>query len=239
MSPDRSLGKAFRKIVEICTAGPGIVALLVLLSWIIGKPMLGTWGSGNIPMAPGTAGLMLLLSCAFFLRMGRPDNSVVIKFAFFSAVCIGVVSLLALGQFFFHFDLMVEQWQAFSASPSEMAGDMVMGRISPMTALFFLATALAFGFQLPSWAGNRPYRQTASLLVLIVFIISLLILLSYGVGAPLFISGQAVPLSFLTAVSFIFLSLGLLATAGSGYLAAFLALRRVPKPPAFFHYSFF
>jgi len=97
MNPDRTLEKAFRQIVEVCAAGPGLLALLVLFSWILGRPMLGAFGSNYLPMAPGTAGLMLILSCSLILHRRRPGNSAVYKFSLFSAGITLIISLLMLG----------------------------------------------------------------------------------------------------------------------------------------------
>jgi PAS domain S-box-containing protein len=214
MNPDRPTEKAFRWMVEICTIGPGIIALSALLIRIIDKPTLSVWGSGNIPVAPGTAGLMLLLSCALFLHRHRPENSAVKRFSWVAIGCTEAISLFVVGQFFFNFELMVKQWQVFSSSPSELGGNLTLGKISPLTALFFLSAALSFGFQLKPWAGNRRFRQAASWLILTVLLASVLIAFSHGVGAPLTFDGQIVPMAVLTAVSFALLSLGILVNVG-------------------------
>ncbi len=215
MNPDLPLEKKLKQLVEICSAGPGIMALLVLVSWISGRPMLGAFGSSYMPMAPGTAGLVLLLSCAFYLQQHRPENLVLHRFAFFSVSFTGGIALLILGQFLLGFDLSLDQRLPFFIGQTDKAGDFSPVIMTSLTALVFLGTALSFGLQLTTLGRNRRYRQAASLLALSIFFFSLLTLLSYGVGAPLLSGGQTFPMAVLTAVSFILLSLGILINSGA------------------------
>ena len=215
MNPERPLEKGFRRLIEVCIISPGVLALLVLLSWILGQPNLGAFGPDDIPMAPSTALLVLWLSCVLSLRRRRPENQTVYKFALFSVGCTGVISLLVLGQFILNFDQMIEQWMAFTASKTDLVKNISYGRMSPLTALAFLGTALAFGCALPPLTSRRRYRQTASVLALVVFTVSLLILLNFGVDSPLLFGGQSIPMAVLTAISFVFLSFGILVSAST------------------------
>ncbi|MCJ7833017.1 MAG: hypothetical protein MUQ20_01355, partial [Deltaproteobacteria bacterium] len=230
MNPDRPLEKVFRRLIEVCIAGPGVLAVLVLLSWIFGRPMLGAFGHEYIPMAPSTAWLMILLSSSLFLHRHRPSKPSTRRFALFSIVTIGVVSLLILGQFFFGFDLPVEQRLVPS---TETIRDIPIGRMSPLTALSFLGSALAFWFALPPLAVHRSYRQAASAMALAVLLISLISLFSYGIGAPLIFGSRIIPMAFFTAVSFVFLGLGILVTAGSDTWPLFLLKSGYLSPSLF------
>ncbi len=219
MKPDRPFDKAFRRLIEVCVAGPGLLAILVLLSWIFDAWRIGALGREYIPMAPSTAWLMLLLSFGLLLHRLCPPQPVTRGFALLAVIIAGAMGLLVLAQFFLGFELPVEQWLA----PTTIrVGDISIGRMSPLTASAFLFTALAFWFVQPPLAGRRFFQQTAPFLALSVLLFSLFVILSYGAGAPLLYGGQTIPMALITAVSFALLSFGLLITAGPE--TSFLAL---------------
>ncbi|MDO8785707.1 MAG: hypothetical protein Q7J12_05765, partial [Syntrophales bacterium] len=71
----------------------------------------------------------------------------------------------------------------------------------------------AFLFELPPFGHRHSSRQIASLLALITFLTSLVVLLSYLAGTPLLYDRRTVPMAVLTAVSFALLSLSILTAA--------------------------
>jgi PAS domain S-box-containing protein len=231
MNSDQPLKKVFRWLIEACLIGPGLLALLVLLSWIFGRPMLTAFGPEYIPMAPGTAGLMILLSWSLFLQRHRPSNRSTRRFGYFSIFIAGVISLLVLSQYFIGFDFPVKQWLA---SHIKTARDIPIGSMSPLTALSFLGASLSFCFELPPWGVRPGYRQTASVAALAVLIVSLVVLFSYGIGAPLLYSWRVIPMALLTAVSFAFLGISLLREAGSQTWPLSLLKSEYLSPALFF-----
>ena len=217
--------------MEACVIGPGLLAFLVLLSWISGRPMLGAFGPEYIPMAPGTAGLMILLSGSLFLQRHRPSTRSTRRFGTFSIIIVGVISLLVLSQTFIGLDFPLEQWLA---SRAKTARDIPLGRMSPLTAFSFLGTSLALWFELLPLGVRRGYRQMASLAALAVLMVSLVILFGYGIGAPWLYGGWLFPMALLTAVSFAFLGIGLLRAAGSQTWPLSLLKSEYVSPALFF-----
>ena len=70
-----------------------MVALLVLLSWTLRRWRLGALGSGYVPMAPSTAGLIILLGGAIFVYNRWPGLAT--RYAsLLAAVSTGGISLL-------------------------------------------------------------------------------------------------------------------------------------------------
>ncbi len=151
--------------------------------------------------------------------------------ATFSIIIVGVISLLVLSQTFIGLDFPVEQWLA---SHTKTARDIPAGRMSPLTALSFLGISLALWFELPPLGVRRGYRQTASVAALAVLMVSLVILFSYGIGAPLLYSWRVVPMALLTAVSFAFLGISLLRAAGSHTWPLSLLKSEYLSPALFF-----
>jgi PAS domain S-box-containing protein len=86
--------------------------------------------------------------------------------------------------------------------------------MSPLTAVFFLLADLAFGCELPPLNRQWRWRQLAAWLALAVVLLSLFILLSYGLAVPFLYGSKTIPMALLTAVAFLSLGCSLLAGAG-------------------------
>ena len=187
------------------------VALLVLFLWLSGQWRLGTLGSNWIPMAPSTALLLLALASAAWLGQRRPDSAPEYRFGLAVGLSVLAMSLLIGIQILFDVHLPVERWLT---NTSETVGQIPVGRMSPLTAVVFLLTSLAFLLELPRGSRCRAARQMAAVLALIALLIGCGIGLSYILHGPLLYGGTVVPMAALTATAFILISLGLLLAAG-------------------------
>lgn len=212
MKPDLPVKKTFPRLISICAAGVVVLTLLVLLSWLVGRAELGALGSEYMPMAPSTANLLLLLGAGLFLYSRWPSQPTVQWLSFLAVVVTVAMGLLVWAQQFWSFEWPVERWLAPTTAT---AGEYPVGRMSPLTALTFLAAAFAFWLELPPMASRRACRQVAVALALLVLMVGLVVFLSYLAAAPVLYGGPAIPMALLTAVAFALLGLGLLLTAGA------------------------
>ncbi len=131
----------FHRAVESCAAAAGVLALLVLLGWLSGNWRITTLGYDYVPMSPGTALSMILLSCGVFAYRIWPSRQATRRFAFLAVFSVAVVSLLTCAQLCFDFESPVDRWLAPAVGH---VGDIAIGRMSPLTAVVFLFCAWAF-----------------------------------------------------------------------------------------------
>jgi len=192
----------------VLTAG---IALLALLSWILGQWRVGALGSNYVPMAPSTGLLFLGLAGAAWLEHRRPDSVAVNRFGFTMGFGVLVMSLLIGIQILFDVQLPVAHWLS---RPTETVGQIPVGRMSPLTAALFILSSLAFLLECAPKSRCRSRRQAAAMLGVVVLLCSGGVGLSYLLHEPLLYGGTVVPMAALTAAAFILIGLGLLLAAG-------------------------
>ena len=186
-----------------------------LATWRLDQWRIATFGSGYIPMAPLTAALFVVLGLAVYARIRREDSAAVRSGAAIVAVVTAVIAGLSLLQAWGAFPL---PWDDWMVSPLARAGALPVGRVSPLTAIVFLFSALAL------LAGSRrlerhPVARWISPAAAVMGIaIALVVILSYAAGAPVLYGGPSVPMALLTAIAFVFLDSGLLAFGTEGEL---------------------
>ena len=112
MRPNLDFDEAFRRSTELCAAAAGGLAFLALLSWGLDAWRIGALGRDYVPMAPSTACLPILLSCAVVGRGRFPARLAANRFAVVVALTAGAMSLLVWAQHLFGFELPVERWLA-------------------------------------------------------------------------------------------------------------------------------
>ena len=157
------------------------IGLLALLGWILDMPVLTTWETNTLPMAPCTALLSILFGAALgFKAKGSPTRITRLLTTLF--VWVGTMIALLL----FTLRLLAIYWsvELLGLHITGMLGDTPIGFVSLITALCFL---LANGGLLIALPGS--HRLWRSYLVLglagLVILVSCLLLLSYFNGLPL------------------------------------------------------
>jgi len=205
-----TLSRTRRIVASSLFAAAGVLSLLVLASWCLGRWRAAAMGRDYIPVSPSTAWLFFLLSVCVLVNLFRASGRLAGGLRLVVVLTVAGVSLLILAQDMFHFQVPVERWLA----PEGMrVGLIPVGRMSPLTAVTFLLVASALLLQWPPLGASRGCRRTASLLVLAVLSIALVVLMGYAAGAPLLYSGQTIPMALLTAILFLQVGLGVLLTA--------------------------
>ncbi len=194
-------------ISSLLVAGTGLIALL---GWGLKLSFLTSFGPGKIPMSPSTALLFVLYGIVFFLRPGVAWSR--------EADRVGIVSiasgmLVALLLFFLSILGIHPAFEHLGFPPLGTLGAAPIGHISPVAAVCFLLAGLSF-FALPpsvtnGWRRARMALYLASLLVGG----SLVLLLAYLFGTPLFYTGVFIPPALNTSIAFLLLGIALFCLA--------------------------
>ena len=186
------------------------ISLLAIAGWIFNQPILASLSPEYIPMAPATA-LIFLGVCGswFMLRVSPARHWIRMLVQAGLAGMLIIVLILALN---YMTRLGPDLEQLLYPDPA-LLGNIITARMSPLTALgFFLA--IPASLLLTMRQPGKPLRTATAGLSLVVFILSGLNIFGYLYGVPFFYGGTLIPVAITTALSFLFLSLGLLMIAG-------------------------
>jgi len=184
------------------------ISLLAIVGWVFNFQPLASFGADFIPMAPSTALVFLALCVAWLIDRyypARPRLTILVQ-----SILLGMLSIvfiLALG-YFTGFNL-----EIILFPNSVEFGQFESIQMSPLTGMGFILAIPAFLLMTGRVPGKHN-KSTAAILALIVLILSSINILGYIYGAPLFYGGKLIPVAVTTAISFFFLSMSLLMTAG-------------------------
>lgn len=177
------------------------VSGVALLGWIVGRPVLAGFSAHYIPMAPATALCFLVLAGSALLLSLRRESAWARLAAVFAAGPPILASSAILIRFFTGFGVDIE-WPLFPHLVR--AGEVLIGRMSPLTAALFLPAALALLFLGLPGEGRRVSRLAGGLSAAVI-LLAAAVLLGYLYGTPLLYGGTVIPMALPTALSFLFL----------------------------------
>ncbi len=186
------------------------ISVLALIGWLVNKPILASFSSAYIPMAPGSGLILLGLWSTWCIRRVFPARG---------GTRI-VILVLQLGMFILVVLLAVRAMTGFGPDLEKIIypnppsfGLITSGRMSPLAAagLFLAIPAMLITTGLNP---SQRAKNITAILALVLFTFSGILLIGYFYGAPLFYGGTTIPVAFTTSLSFFFLSLGVLMMAG-------------------------
>lgn len=192
------------------------VALAALAGWVVGVRVLASWGNDNIPMAPGTAALFLVLGGALMAAPHRRPGLLLAARA--GAVLIIAFSVFRLGEIVAGFPPLSGWFRVMS--PEGYVRGVPIGQMAAVTAVTFIIS----GGSLLCMTLPRPSGTTydvAGMLAIVAGAMGFTFGLAYVTGTPILYNGDAIPMALSTAAGF--------ALVGAGILAA-LVLTDVPEP---------
>ncbi len=198
VNPDalsRSLRRGAQSIASFVVA----IGALAVVVWLAGGGDQLTFGPRQVPMAPGT-GLLCMLLGAALLREGaaKPDGVLWRADQTIAATALALALSFVASQSF-GFDLAFERWLS---STDEVRGAIRIGRTSLITALLFAAIALSILLR-----GVRGKRGVQSVILSLVLASGVVILQGYALGAPLLYGGDIIPVAAPTATLIVMCSL--------------------------------
>jgi len=218
MSKETGTQGTFERSAAICMAIVCAISLLAGAGWLFNRPILASLNPKFIPMPPATAIIFLGLCGAWLIQRIFPSRRGMSTLVQATQVGMLIIVIILALRYFTGLGPDLEKI-LYPAPP--MFGKFSSARMSPLSALGFFLAIPAFLLM----TGSKPGTHTKSVspvLSMTLFIFSSLICLGYLYGAPPFYGGTLIPVALTSALSFWFLSLGLLMTAGtSGWPARF------------------
>ncbi|MBW7865219.1 MAG: PAS domain S-box protein [Candidatus Hydrogenedentes bacterium] len=199
-----------RRWIFLFGAVPPLLGLTALAGWCLRVPVLASLVPNRIPMAPSTA-LFFILFGAMLIVWAAPQRRHGVK----NALAAVLSALVAASALLLVTSLMGIQFPVERLGFAEwpLFGAMAVGHMSPVTALCFLLTGMAF----LSVLGPPPLPRRRVVLSLCLsgplLIAASVMLLAYLYGVPLFYIGAFIPPAAPTCAAFAALgmALGLLA----------------------------
>ena len=199
---NRRRGK-FRNLSLVCACIALGLGILTFVGWISGIQLLASVRAKYIPMAPSTALCFSLLGIAIILNSRRPVRSWLVRLLAMIALTIACAKLVEfVGGF--HFD--IDKW--FVRNPG-MFGAVPTGRMSPITAIDFVFTAIGV-----CALTGRLMQRWAGVLGSVATVISTIVLVGYWYGTPLLYGGRIIPVAFSTACAFFLCGVAIITASG-------------------------
>ena len=182
------------------------LSLLALIGWLSSSPWLTALWPGGIPMAPSTALLFLLngSSLLFWIRFLKTKKLYTLS-SFLAWVGIIIAALLLV---FSSYGIYL-QAEYLGMNISGLVGGAPIGHMSPLTALCFVMAGMSLLFQ--HHDGKR--LLLSFWLVAVLSLVSLILIVGYLVGAPLFYGTGIIPPAMTTSLAFLMLGIALLSSA--------------------------
>lgn len=186
------------------------IGLLALLGWILDTPVLTSWQTNTLPMAPFTALLSILFGGVFVFNAKRSTSRITFMLTIFLAWIGAMIAL-----WLFTLRILNSYWsiELLGLNIAGMLGDAPIGYISPITALCFLLANLAFLITLPQGSHRLWRGYLASILAGLLTLVSFTLLLSYFFGLPLPISNGLIRPALNTSFILLLMGIGLLIVA--------------------------
>lgn len=193
-----------------------LVAGLVLAGWLLDISALKSVLPGLVTMKANTAVAFIAAAVALWLLAAESRDRRVRRVADGCALGVAAVGLLTLCEYLFGWDLRLDQW--LFREPPGAPGTFSPGRMAPTTALNFLL----LGAALVGLDARPPHgRRLAEGLTLTAAFIALLALIGYAYNVPAFYGiAHYTRMALHTALLFLLLCAGVLASRRDGWLAA-------------------
>ncbi|MBI5419354.1 MAG: response regulator [Deltaproteobacteria bacterium] len=205
---------SFDRAAFLCGAGAALLALVALLGWILGLPLLASIHPRYIPMAPSTAVSFLLLGAILSIQSRGPLRDSARWLTAGLSALVSASGLIVFGAS--HVGGAHPIDSLFQPDPG-MLGTIPMGRMSPATgAMFFLAGFAMCLLALPGGGKGRDASGSdlAGILGSLIVTAGLTFLLGYLYGKPLLYGGGIIPVALPTAFAFLLQGIGFVAAAG-------------------------
>jgi len=195
------------RIFSLLAAGTGFIALI---GWGFRIPLLSSLGPARIPMAPSTALLFVLYGIAVFSHPGLTGGGRAYRL---SLVLNSACMLAALLLFFLSILGIHPSFEHMGFPVFGTVGGAPIGHMSPVAAGCFLLSGLSF-FALPPSVTDWSLRVKAALgLASLLVAASMVLLLAYLFGTPLFYTGSFIPPALNTCIAFLSLGIAMLGLA--------------------------
>ncbi|WP_347273049.1 EAL domain-containing protein [Candidatus Kuenenia sp.] len=196
---------------QICSGVVAGVGAIGLLGWISNSQLLASIRPNYIPMAPNTAVVFVVLGITLFTLIRWHMNLISRWIAWVAAIFVVPLNVLSLTQYVTNIDFGIDQMLLVT---TKTLGGVPMGVMSPITAANFLLSGFSVSLVSFSSVNRRYMKNIASCLAIVIASIGSVVILGYLYKTPLLYGGTIVPMALTTAITFVFLGIGLISVTG-------------------------
>ncbi|MBI4730649.1 MAG: PAS domain S-box protein [Chloroflexi bacterium] len=197
-------------LAQVCGALAAGFGFVALLGWILNLPLLSSFGTLLIPMAPSTALLFGLLGGAAFSCTRWSESRAARR----AGLGIGVLGAFA------SLFLLILSSQGIYLEAEHLGFPITgsldgapFGHMSPVTAFLFLLASTSFLLSLSTVSDRLRQALAAFGIAFCIVLASYVLILAYFYGLPLLYGGDTIPPALPTSLAFLALGIGLLARA--------------------------
>jgi len=187
-----------------------LLGLLAFSGWILDFYILASFNSKYVSLAPASAIFAISFGLIFvYLIYNQHD----IKKKTLLVIFLSILSIYAFERFLEHFDRLNIGMIDLLFPDSLKFGNLSVNRMSPYSGLLFFISGLGIFIKIKF---NEKYKVENLIGFMGVFLAfaGFIATLGYLFGTPLLYAGKFVPLSFPSAIIFLFLGIGLISLAG-------------------------
>jgi PAS domain S-box-containing protein len=192
--------------IKVCSLLVAIMGILAIVGWILDIPQLASFDPCLIPMALSTAVLFVTFGLIIFFHNQLPSSRIMFRV---ELVISSIGILVALLVLYFSLNGIRPDIEHLGMKMNGVFDKSVAGHMSPVTAFCFILVSLSF-LIIRAKPGQKKQIKISLILAAIVFVISIIILLSYLLGTPLLYEGSFIPPALTTYIAFLFLGTALL-----------------------------
>jgi len=182
-----------------------IIAGLSLIGWLSGLMGLATISAKYIPIAPSSAVTFIALCILYITNIKFEDSRIIRPIQIFVGVLVVLFCLEIFLDYLFDFSWDIEN--IFLINPEKL-GDVPIGRMSPITSILFILTAVSI-FSIGQ-KNSDIVRYIGGSFSLLTGLVSSVLLIGYLYKAPLLYGGKTIPVALLTSICFFLFSVTLL-----------------------------
>ena len=154
------------RMARFSALGCTLIALLALAGWVLGVPLLRSFGSGVVEMKANTALALLCLGTALLLGLDR--SAATVRIAVAAAALVTALGLATLAEFLFGWRGGMDEF--FFMDPA--AADAAMpGRMSPYSAVCLVALGAALVFR--HRQSTRRFTMPLAIVAVVVGAVSI------------------------------------------------------------------
>ncbi len=197
-------------------------AVMGMIPYLTGAIHNWALQSSNVPMAPGTAICMILLSTGTFLNTARQDSRKTSIPLFIVSTLVGIFVFFGIIGYLTGTDLNFEH--ALSPDWGTVNG-IAIGLMSPATSLVLLLIAVSLFLRSLKqlFPKSNISQETGGATNAFALIVSFVFALAYMYGSPLLYDlEETIPMAFSSAIGFVFLSTAALITGANAFPLRFL-----------------
>jgi two-component system, cell cycle sensor histidine kinase and response regulator CckA len=200
----------FNRMVVVFAAMTFVIGIFGLLDWIPGFRVLTGVYSNQFTIAPGSSITFIVFGIILILIVRKQFHE---RGKIILSTIIGFISIYGLLEFIGYFADINFTFDSLMFSATEKLGPFDVRRMSPLTGILFFFSGVSLQLKVLSRDRLRILYLVGGY-GLITLLAGFIAAIGYLFGTPLLYGGTMIPLTVTTAIGFLILGCGLVASAG-------------------------